>query len=91
MGKFRSVNFTTKQKGNTWSIEYEEFDESKFEDKLKSIKDEIDKGSIKTDLIFNVLNRLNLDMEIQEDLFYKNEAFLNIFKVFDGDYIYLKD
>ena len=79
MGKFRSVNFTTKQKGNIWSIEYEEFDESKFEDELKSIKDEIDKGSIKTDLIFNVLNRLNLDMEIQEDLFYKNEAFLNIF------------
>ena len=91
MGKFRSVNFTTKQKGTTWSIEYEEFDESKFEDELKSIKDEIDKGSIKTDLIFNVLNRLNLDMEIQEDLFYKNEAFLNIFKVFDGDYSYLKD
>ena len=79
MGKFRSVNFTTKQKGNIWSIEYEEFDESKFEDELKSIKDEIDKGSIKTDLIFNVQNRLNLDMEIQEDLFYKNEAFLNIF------------
>ena len=79
MGRFRSVNFTTKQKGNIWSIEYEEFDESKFEDELKSIKDEIDKGSIKTDLIFNVLNRLNLDMEIQEDLFYKNEAFLNIF------------
>ena len=91
MGKFRSVNFTTKQKENTWSIEYEEFDESKFEDELKSIKDEIDKGSIKTDLIFNVLNSLNLVMEIQEDLFYKNEAFLNIFKVFDGDYSYLKD
>ena len=91
LGKFRSVNFTTKQKGNTWSIEYEEFDESKYEEELKSIKDEIDKGSIKTDLIFSTLNNLDLDMEIEEDLFYKVEGFINIFKVFDGDYSYLDD
>ena len=30
-------------------------------------------------------------MEIDEDLFYKNEAFLNIFKVFDSKYEYLED
>ena len=91
MGKFRSVNFTTKQKGNTWSIEYEEFDESKYEEELKLIKDEIDKGSIKTDLIFSTLNNLDLDMEIENNLFYKVEGFINIFKVFDGNYSYLED
>ena len=91
LGKFRSVNFTTKQKGNTWSIEYEKFDESKFENELKCVKDEIENGSINNELIFNTLNNLDLDMEIQEDLFYKNEAFLNIFKVFDSGYSYLED
>ena len=91
LGKFRSVNFTTKQKGNTWGTEYEKFDESKFEDELKSIKEEIENGSLNINLIFNVLNSLDLDMEIHEDLFYKNEAFLNIFNVFDSDYSYLKD
>ena len=30
-------------------------------------------------------------MEIEENLFYKVEGFLNIFKVFDGDYSYLED
>ena len=37
------------------------------------------------------LRNLNLDSEICGDLFYKKEAFLNIFKVFDSDYSYLKD
>ena len=91
LGKFRSVNFTTKQKGNTWGTEYEEFDESKFEDELKSIKEEIENGSLNINLIFNVLNSLDLDMEIHEDLFFKNKAFLNIFKVFDSGYSYLED
>ena len=91
MGKFRSVNFTTKQKGNTWGIEYEKFDESKFEDELKSIKEEIENGSLNINLIFNVLNSLDLDMEIHEDLFFKVEGFKNIFNVFDSDYSYLKD
>ena len=30
-------------------------------------------------------------MEINEDLYYKTKAFLDIFRVFDGGYIYLED
>ena len=30
-------------------------------------------------------------MEIDEDLYFKTKAFLNIFKVIDSDYTYLED
>ena len=89
LNKFRSVNYTTKQRENTWSIKYEEFDESKFDDELKCVKDENE--SLDTNLIFKTLNSLNLDMEIDEDLYFKTHAFINIFKVFDSDYSYLED
>ena len=89
--KFESVNYTIVQKENSWSIKYEYFDKSKHEKELKIIEDEIENERRNIKLIFTVLNRLNLDMEIDEDLFYKNEAFLNIFKVFDSKYEYLED
>ena len=91
MNKFESVNYTTTQRGNTWSIKYEEFDENKFEDELKCVKEQIKNGSLDTNLIFKTLNSLNLDMEIDEDLYFKTHAFINIFKVFDSDYSYLED
>ena len=91
MNKFRSVDYTTKQRENTWSTKYEEFDESKFDDELKCVKDEIKNESLDTNLIFKTLNSLNLDMEIDEDLYFKTHAFINIFKVFDSDYSYLED
>ena len=89
--KFESLNYTIVQKEKSWSIKYEDFDKSKHEKELKIIEDEIENERLNIKLIFTVLNRLNLDMEIDEDLFYKNEAFLNIFKVFDSKYEYLED
>ena len=91
LNKFESVNYTTTQRGNTWSIKYKEFDESKFDDELKCVKDEIKNESLDTNLIFKTLNSLNLDMEIDEDLYFKTHAFINIFKVFDSNYSYLED
>ena len=89
--KFESLNYTIVQKEKSWNIKYEDFDKSKHEKELKIIEDEIENERLNIKLIFTVLNRLNLDMEIDEDLFYKNEAFLNIFKVFDSKYEYLED
>ena len=89
--KFESLNYTIVQKEKSWNIKYEDFDKSKHEKELKIIEDEIENERRNIKLIFTVLNRLNLDMEIDEDLFYKNEAFLNIFKVFDSKYEYLED
>ena len=88
---FKSFNFTTVQKGNSWSIKYEDFDKSKYEKELKIIEDEIENESLDINLIFKVLNMLELDMEIDEDLFFQKNAFINIFKVFDSDYSYLED
>ena len=86
--KFRNVNYTIVQKENSWSIKYEDFDKSKHE---KELKIEIKNESLDIRLVFKVLNRLKLDNEIDEDLFHKTLAFLNIFKVFDSDYSYLED
>ena len=91
LNKFESLNHTVVQKENSWSIKYEEFDENKFEDELKCVKDEIKNESLDTNLIFKTLNSLNLDMEIDEDLYFKTHAFINIFKVFDSNYSYLED
>ena len=88
---FKSFNFTTVQKGNSWSIKYEDFDKSKYEKELKIIEDEIENESLDINLIFKVLNMLELDMEIDEDLFFQKNAFINIFKVFDSHYSYLED
>ena len=88
---FKYFNITQIQRGNSWSIKYEKFDENKFEEELKCVKDEIKNGSLNTFVIFKTLNDLDLDMEINEDLYFKKEAFLNIFKVFDSDCNYLED
>ena len=73
---FKSFNFTTVQKGNSWSIKYEDFDKSKYEKELKIIEDEIENESLDINLIFKVLNMLELDMEIDEDLFFKKKMHL---------------
>ena len=91
LNKFRYLNYTTIQRKNSLTIKYEEFDESKFDDELKCVKEEIKNGSVNTDVIFQTLNGLNLDMEIDEDLYFKTHAFINIFKVFDSAYSYFKD
>ena len=89
--KFESVNYTIVQKENSWSIKYEDFDKSKHEKELKIIEDEIENERLDIRLVFKVLNRLKLDNEIDEDLFHKTQAFLNIFEVFDSNYSYLED
>ena len=72
--KFRRVNYTVKQKGNSWAIEYEKFDESKYEEELKLIKDEIKNECFDISLVFDVLNRVELDGEIAGYLFYKKRS-----------------
>ena len=91
LNKFKNLNVKHIKTENSFKIEYEDFDENKFEDELKCVKDEIKNGSINTYVIFKTLDDLDLDMEIDEDLYFKTKAFLNIFKVIDSDYTYLED
>ena len=73
---------------------HDEYILSKFEEMKKEqekfLKNLAKEGDgIDTEGIYHTLVSLNLDMEIDEDLYFKTKAFLNIFRVFDSDYIYL--
>ena len=66
-------------------------DESKYKEYLKEIKNKIEDESLDIDLIFEVLDRIKLEFEIDEDLFDKKKAFKYIYLVFDHYHTYLKD
>ena len=70
LNEFKHFNVTNIQKENSWRIEYEDYDENKFEDDLKCVKDKVKNESINTSVIFQTLNDLDLDMEIDEDLYF---------------------
>ena len=55
--------------------------------KVNSMKDD----GIDTEGIYHTLISLKLDMEIDEDLYFKTKAFLDIFRVFETGYSYLED
>ena len=57
----------------------------------KLIESAMEDEGIDTEGIYQTLNKLKLDMEIDEDLYFKTKAFLDIFRVFESGYIYLKD
>ena len=89
--EFRHYHYNIKQSGNSWNIKYEDYDKSKFEEDLQSVINKIKDGTLDTQIIFETLNNFDLDMEIDEDLYFKNKAFLNLYKVFDTSYTYLED
>ena len=55
------------------------------------IKDAMKDGGIDTEGIFHTLVTLNLDAEIDKDLYFQTRAFLDIFRVFETAYMYLED
>ena len=57
----------------------------------KLVKDAMEEDGVDTEGIYNTLISLNLNMEIDEDLYFKTKAFLDIFRVFDSGYTYLED
>ena len=62
-----------------------------YENLLNPIKDKIENESLDIELIFNVLDNIKLDFEIDEDLYCETKAFKYIYQVFDHYYTYLKD
>ena len=63
----------------------------KFEYDSKLVKSAMKDEGIDTEGIYQTLNKLKLDMEIDEDLYYKTKSFLDIFRVFEIGYTYLED
>ena len=58
--------------------------QKKFDDKYKS-------GSLNIEEIYHILLHIDLDDEIDGDLYFKNKAFLDIYRVFETGYTYLQD
>ena len=73
------------------SIKSDIYGESTYEEDLETVIKFIKEGILDIKVIFETLNILDLDIEIQEDLYFKVEAFLNLYSVFDIDYTYLED
>ena len=55
----------------------------------KLVKDAMKDNGIDTERIYQTLIDLNLDVEIDGDLYFKKKSFLDIFRVFDTGYTYL--
>ena len=89
--KFRYFNFTKVNKSHSFHLKYDTLDENDFEKELEIVKEEIQNRKLNTHVIFETLLDLNLDMEIDGDLFFKHLSFLDIYKVFENGYTYLED
>ena len=59
-------------------------DQEKFDSNVKGEKLDIKK-------IYDILTRIKLDDEIDRDLYYKKESFLDLFKVLFSSYSYLEN
>ena len=66
-------------------------DQKNFDNSVNKLKDKFESGSLNTEEIYNILIEINLDDEIDGDLFFKKEAYLDIYRVLFVNYMYLED
>ena len=66
-------------------------DQKKFDDSVNKLKDKFESESLTTEEIYHILLKINLDDEIDGDLFYKKKAYLDIYRVLFVSYMYLED
>ena len=67
------------------------FNKKEFEHISTLVDEAMKDDSIGTEGIYLTLNELNLDDEINGDLYCKKNSFLDLYRVFDNGYSYLKD
>ena len=56
---------------------------------LNLVKDAMEKDGVDIEGIYYTLDSINFDMDLDEDLYFKTLAFLDIFRVYDINHIYL--
>ena len=66
-------------------------DQEKFDESVNRLKDKFESGSLNTQEIYDILVKINLDDEIDGDLYYKKEAYLDLYRVLFVSYMYLED
>ena len=66
-------------------------DQKEFDRSVNKLKDKYESGMLNTEEIYHILLKIYLDSEIDEDLFFKKEAYLDIFRVLNTGNMYLED
>ena len=66
-------------------------DQKKFDDSVNKLKDKFESRSLNIEEIYHILLEINLDDEIDGDLFFKKEAYLDIYRVLFVNYMYFED
>ena len=66
-------------------------DQEKFDESKNIFKDKFESESLSTIEIYDILTGINLDDEIDGDLYFKKEAYLHLFQVLFVDYTYLEN
>ena len=66
-------------------------DQKKFDDSVNRLKDKFESGSLNIEEIYHILLEINLDEEIDGDLYFKKESYLDIFRVLFVNYMDLED
>ena len=66
-------------------------DQKQFDKSVNKLKDKYESGMLNTEEIYHILLKIYLDSEIDGDLFFKKEAYLDIFRVLNTGNMYLED
>ena len=72
-------------------IKSDTYNETTPEEELEFVIKMIKNGRFDIKVIYETLRLIDLDVEIEENLYFKNNSFLNLYSVFYNDYIYLED
>ena len=71
-------------------IKSDTYNETTPEEELEFVIKMIKNGRFDIKVIYETLRLIDLDVEIEENLYFKNNSFLNLYSVFYNDYIYLE-
>ena len=66
-------------------------DQKQFDRSVNKLKDKYESGTLNTEEIYHILLKIYLDSEIDGDLFFKKEAYLDIFRVLFCSHSYLNN
>ena len=66
-------------------------DQKIFDDSTNKLKDKFESGSLNIQEIYDLLVNINLDDEIDGDLYYKKKSYEDLFKVLFTSHLYLED
>ena len=70
---------------------YEELFTMPHEDLLKKIEDKIENETLDLQIIYDVLEGLKLNIELDEDLYLKKKEFISIYDVYYYNHTFLED